>query len=159
MLNKMGIEAVNVKRAITGGILLEVAGEKSSDFKDSEDITNKLLNKLRAAFDGMDVKVNRPVKRVDIRIYGFDESVGIKDITESLAKISGWHSDNFRCGNTKFFRGLGSAIVSCPVDATLKIMEANKIGKIVIGWALVKINLLKNRPMTCFRCSGLGHPA
>ncbi|XP_029178647.1 DNA-binding protein HEXBP-like [Nylanderia fulva] len=50
--------------------------------------------------------------------------------------------------------GLFTAWAQCPLGAAIK---ASQTGKIKVGWTIAKIELLKARPLQCFRCWGHGH--
>jgi len=49
--------------------------------------------------------------------------------------------------------GLSSVWVRCP-QAALAIAKKTKIK---IGWTIAKVELLKSRPLQCFKCWKLGH--
>lgn len=151
-INKLGIEYINAKRAITGGLIMELSGENL------DNKANTLINKLKDIFNNTDVKIYRPSKKAELRLSGFDESITTRDIMDALTTNGKCHQDDFRHSEIKFFRGLGSIWIKCPIAVALRILEKNKTNKLTIGWCAVKIELLKNKPMQCFKCSALGHP-
>lgn len=151
-IEEIGIDQIKARRAITGGLLLEIIGDEAK--RKAE----KLVNNIREALKLHDVKVIIPQKRVELHISGFDESVTVGEIISKLAEIGGGHSDEFRHGDIKNYRSLGSLWTRCPLEVALRIMEAHKLKKIKIGWCSVEIEILKNRPMQCFKCFALGHP-
>jgi len=53
---------------------------------------------------------------------------------------------------------MGSIWIKCSISAALKIIENDKNNKLSIGWCAIKVELLKNRPMQCFKCFAHGHP-
>lgn len=50
--------------------------------------------------------------------------------------------------------GLNTAWIRCPLRSALAIA---KKGKIRIGWTMVKAELLRARPVQCYRCRRIGH--
>jgi len=50
--------------------------------------------------------------------------------------------------------GMGVAWARCPLEYAIKIAEK---GSIVLGWTAVRLELLKKRPIQCFRCWKFGH--
>jgi len=151
-IEEMKIDQIKARRAITGGLLLEIIGDEAKEKAE------KLVSNIREALKLFDVKVLIPKKRVELRISGFDDSVKNWEIISKLAEIGEGHPDEFRYGDIKIFRGLGSLWTRCPIEVALKIMERHKLKKINIGWCTVEIELLKNRPMQCYKCLALGHP-
>jgi len=151
-IEKIGIDHIKAKRAITGGLLLEIMG------KEAKEKAETLVIEMRKALKDEEVKVVVPQKRVELRLSGFDDSVSIVEIIEKLAEIGRSHPDDFRHGEVKKFRGLGSLWMRCPLGVALEILERHKNNKIKIGWCSVEIELLKNRPMQCYKCLAIGHP-
>lgn len=49
---------------------------------------------------------------------------------------------------------MGITWARCPLNAAVKVAT---MGKLRIGWTNVKVELLKARPIQCFRCWGTGH--
>jgi len=151
-IDKFGLEQIKARRAITGGLLLEVTGDnakkKMGDF----------VSELRKVLKTENVKITTPQKRVELRVSGFDDSVTATEIVNRLTEIGNTHSDEFRCGEVRKFRGLGSLWMRCPLEAALEILQKHKNNKIKIGWCIVNIELLRNRPMQCFKCLAVGHP-
>lgn len=151
-LNSLGINYINAKRAITGGLIMEISGE------DLERKTSSLMNNLRDVFINDDVKITRPTKKAELRVSGFDDSITSSDIIRTLSKHGECHSDDLKCSDIRIFRGMGSIWIKCPIAAAAKIMEKDKSDKLTIGWCAVRVELLRNRPMQCFKCFALGHP-
>ena len=53
-------------------------------------------------------------------------------------------------------RALGAVWVQCPSTVAKILADA---GRITIGWIAARIEALRARPMTCFRCMERGHTA
>lgn len=49
---------------------------------------------------------------------------------------------------------MGVAWISCPLETAVKIAEK---GAVTLGWTRVKIELLKKRPVQCYKCWRFGH--
>ena len=69
-LKEIGISDMRCRRSVTGGLVMEIAGKESASKADI------LANKLRDVFHGSEeVRINRPVKKAELRILGLDDSV------------------------------------------------------------------------------------
>ncbi|KYN29535.1 hypothetical protein ALC57_01015 [Trachymyrmex cornetzi] len=55
---------------------------------------------------------------------------------------------------TEASRGLGTVWVRCPLKAALKI---TRLPRILIGWTSVRVELLPDRGIHCYRCLEKGH--
>jgi len=42
----------------------------------------------------------------------------------------------------------------CPLEATIKVAEA---GRLIVGWSSARVELLRRRPLQCFRCLAVRH--
>lgn len=49
---------------------------------------------------------------------------------------------------------MGVAWITCPLQAAIRVA---KIGVLTLGWTRVKIDLLKKRPVQCYKCWHYGH--
>lgn len=62
---------------------------------------------------------------------------------------------NISCSKIRFLReNLGVAWIECPMKAALRIKEA---GDISIGWFKIKVELLRPKPIQCFKCLAARH--
>lgn len=149
-LNQLGIDNTRVKRAITGGILIEIPGENNTQKADA------LANCLRTAlYDDDHVKITRPVKRADLRISGLDDSTTPEEVKSTIANIGGCAIDDIRAGNIRLSpRGMGTIWIQCPLAAALTIQNTERIR---IGWTSVTVHLLQQRQLQCYRCFEKGH--
>lgn len=56
----------------------------------------------------------------------------------------------------RYFSGnLGVAWIQCPMRAALRIKEAGD--SITVGWSKIKVEVLKPRPLQCFKCLARAH--
>ncbi|XP_052742337.1 uncharacterized protein LOC112057814 [Bicyclus anynana] len=148
-LSDLGITALRFRRAATGGRILEVPGATSEKMADS------LAHKLREVISEEFLRVSRPVKCVDMRVSGLDDSVSNNDVVAEIASRGGCTADQIRFGEIKrSFSGLGTLWLRCPVTAAKKVAES---GRLLVGWVSVQIKILDERPRRCYRCLESGH--
>ncbi|XP_067216855.1 uncharacterized protein [Linepithema humile] len=149
-LAELEIVDTRIKRAANGGVLIEIPGAES------ETKADKLCSRLRELFfDIKGVSLRRPMKRVQLRLSGLDDSISIQEIKNTIAKEGSCDILNVTCGTIRHVRGgLGVAFVQCPVAAAVRILER---GRLVIGWSTIGVEALKARPLQCFRCLAVGH--
>ncbi|XP_053614027.1 uncharacterized protein LOC128677305 [Plodia interpunctella] len=140
----LGIEGMRCKVTATGARLLQVPGSSSGPLADA------LADKLRQALNPEEVKVSRPVKRVDLRISGLDDSVTREELTAALAKAGACSELDLKVGEIRRApRGMGTSIVACPVTVAKKLEDGRRL---LVGWVSASVKLLKQRPMRCYRC-------
>jgi hypothetical protein len=149
-LNSIGIEKLVLRRAITGGINLEIPRT------DNNNKAIRLENKLKEVFRDTGVVINRPQKKAEIRIFNLDDSITTEEIKDRLMKEGNCYASDIKCGEIRKTRrnGLGSIWIQCPVAVAVKLAEK---GSINIGWSEAKVMLLKNRPLQCFKCLAVRH--
>lgn len=148
-LKEIGIESVVVKRAMTGGLLLEISGP------DREEKAAILAAVLKPALYDKAVRVSQPTKKAELRVSGLDDSVTPKEITQAVAREGECEPEEIKCGEIKITRyGLGTAWLRCPLKAAKKLVEK---GRIRVGWASAKVQALEARRLQCFRCLDYGH--
>lgn len=149
-LQQLGIAETKIRRALTGGIIIEIPGEQNSQQADT------LASKLRDAFSNHeDVAISRPMKRAELRISGLDDSTTPEEVAEILAEIGQCHTQDIKTGAIRTtMRGLSTIWIQCPLPVALRITAQDRIR---IGWTYVRVTLLKQRPLQCFRCFERGH--
>jgi len=146
-LKDIGITNPRMRRAANGGIIIEIAGPEGANKADT------LASRLRDAIGGS-ATVSRPVVKADLKISGFDEPV-IKDEIITVITEFGCLANDVRVGSFRAMRsGLNMTWVQCPLFAALKI---SKKGKINLGWSVARVELMKARPIQCFKCWKFGH--
>ncbi|XP_020298517.1 uncharacterized protein LOC109862790 [Pseudomyrmex gracilis] len=103
-LKGLGIAGLRPKRAITGGLVLEVPGEGGADKAD------KLAQAMSALFANGEARVSRPVKTAEVRVRGLDDSVSSEEVAAALASAGGCAPGEIRVGPVKTVpSGLGAA--------------------------------------------------
>lgn len=149
-LHQLGIEETRIRRALTGGIIIEIPGDQNSQQADA------LANSLRTAFtDKENVAISRPMKRAELRLSGLDDLTTPEEVASILAEAGQCPVQDIKTGAIRMtMRGLGTIWVQCPLPAALRIVALERIR---IGWTYVRITLLKQRPLQCFRCFERGH--
>ncbi|XP_072762584.1 uncharacterized protein [Anoplolepis gracilipes] len=121
-LREMGIEHLRPKRTITGGLLLEIPGEKNTPKAD------KLAGQLSKLLEGLGVKIFRPKKMAEIRLSGMDESVDAEAISRAVAEAGGCTADEVQVATPKKSqRGLLTAWCRCPETAAHKAAQLERI--------------------------------
>lgn len=149
-LKSLGIEETKIKRAITGGILIQIPGPEKTEKAD------QLASSLRSVFkNNQDINIGRPVKQADIRLTGLDDSTTPAEAIRILSTLGECPREVFKTGNIRYSRrGMGTIWVRCPYDAALKITACPKLK---IGWTIVRAQLLQPRQLHCYRCMEKGH--
>lgn len=149
-LSEEEMKALTTKRSATGGILLEIRGEKNKE------IAERLTIALRTALCKFpSVKVHMPKQMAEITLVGLDISVTREEIKQVMAKEGGCSLEDISVGNIRTSpRGVGFVWTRCPL-AVANLLERQK--RIKIGWSSVKVNLLPPRRIQCFRCLRTGH--
>jgi len=148
-LKEIGIEYLRPKRAITGALILEVPGENSSPKADN------LAAKLSQIVGVLGVKVARPIKSAELRITKLDDAATCDSVATAIAELGGCAPTDIKVAPPrKSAQGLYAAWVRCPETVAYK---AAKTGKVKVGWAQAKVELLKARPLQCYRCLEFGH--
>jgi len=139
------------KRAATGDLLLEVPGADASRKADA------LTALMREHIGGMEgVRVTRPIRRIDLRVVGFDESIAPREIAEAISVHSDTCcADDVRMGPIPTSRsGMCTAWVQAPAIAGVPAAVAKSLS--IGGWGSARV-LLKGRSLRCFRCLAPSH--
>lgn len=149
VLTDYGIEDCKIRRGFTGGLVIEIHGEEAVDKAD------RLATKLREIMSNERVKIQRPTKRISIKIIGFDETTDREEITKEIIRICECGEDDIRVSNIRrTMRGTGIAWVVCSVETAIKLLEK---GRVRIGWATVRCETANTRPLRCYKCMETGH--
>ncbi|XP_032688973.1 uncharacterized protein LOC116852579 [Odontomachus brunneus] len=145
----IGIEQSKIRRAINGGILMEIMGP------DGRGKAEALVAKLKEALQDDGVVVTRPVVKGEIRIIGLDDSVTCEEVRDVVASSGNCTPEEVRTGDLrKMSNGLSMIWVQCPLAAATLVAKGEKIR---IGWTIARVELLRARPLQCFRCWEYGH--
>jgi len=137
-----------MRRAANGGVIIEISGLEGAMKADT------LASRLREII-GDNAAVSRPVVKADVRISGFDDSVIKDEIITLITEYGNCLASDVRVGQFRPMRnGLNMTWVQCPLSAAIKV---SKKGKLNIGWSVARVDIMKSRPVQCFRCWHFGH--
>lgn len=122
--------------------------------RENNEKADKLAEKIQEVLKNKAL-VTRPTIRGELKITGLDESVTSEEIRAAVALNSDCKSEEVIVSNIRTTRsGMCIAWIKCPVQNAVKI--ADKV-KLKIGWTITRVELLKSRPLQCFRCWCTGH--
>jgi len=137
-----------MRRAANGGLIIEITGPEGAAKADS------LASRLRDVI-GSNAVVSRPVVKADLRISGFDESVLRDEVITMITEVGECLASDVRVGPCRPMRnGLMMTWVQCPLSAALKV---SRRGRANLGWSVARVELLRARPVQCFKCWHFGH--
>lgn len=147
-LRDLGIQNTVVRRAMNGAIVIEVPGPQGKQ------LARALSCRLTEAL-GDEARVFNPVATGEIRLRGIDPSTTLEEIGAELTAIGECSPADLKISAINTMRdGMGAAWIVCPLEIAIKIAEK---GTIALGWTRVKIELLKKRPVQCYKCWRFGH--
>jgi hypothetical protein len=122
-----------------GDLIIEIPGDISGDK------TNYLEKKLKDVFVDTGVKIYRPNKKAEMKVFNLDESIVEEDIVDVISEEGICLPRDITCSSIRRSRsGLGAAWIKCPVAAAIKL-AAN--GKIKIEWSEARVELVDRRPI------------
>ncbi|XP_059062474.1 uncharacterized protein LOC131855249 [Achroia grisella] len=148
-LRPLGIETLRLRQAITGARILEIPGAESGEKADA------LASKLREFIPENMAKVARPVKTAEMRVMGLDDSATTEEVAAAVAQAGDCQADSIKVGEIRRNSfGMGTCWVRGPVAGIKKATTAKHIR---IGWVSARTELLRQRPLRCFRCLEGGH--
>ncbi|CAK9809276.1 hypothetical protein ANTQUA_LOCUS5968 [Anthophora quadrimaculata] len=114
-----------------------------------------LAKKMAEALQGTGVKIIRSCKRAELRVTGLDDSVAPTEVTDAIAAAGSCRPEEVRTWQIRSSSsGLGTLWVSCPLLAANTVAKA---GRIRVGWASARVEVLAARPLQCYRCLQMGH--
>lgn len=147
-LTSLEIEYIRPKRAVAGGLILEIPGASGEGKADS------LASRLREVL-GDKARVQRPSRKLEIKISRLDESATSSKVAEAIAREGGCKADEIKVGEvSRASDGLFFAWARCPEKAAQKVADK---GNLRVGWMKAKVALLSKRPLQCHRCLEVGH--
>jgi hypothetical protein len=148
-LEGLGIPHLEIKRSRTGGYLLGVPGDNSGEK------ANRLADILLPIADPSGVRVTRPNKRADIRLFNLNSSASSEEVISAFTTATGCRKEECKWSQVRVTpAGVGSMWIQCPLETALKVA---KEGRMKVGWVLASVELLKARPQRCFKCLEVGH--
>ncbi|EFN83463.1 hypothetical protein EAI_08541, partial [Harpegnathos saltator] len=147
-LTSIGIDKLKTRVGITGALVLEIPGEERVKRADI------LAEKLRDILSDR-AKISRPQKMGELRLRNLEISTTEEEAAEEMAKAGGCEKTEVKTGKIRVTpNGIGSLWIQCPVLAAKRIA---KMGNIRIGWTQVKVEMLRARPLQCYKCLEQGH--
>lgn len=147
-LTDLGIEKSRIRVAANGGRIIEIPEPDGAGKADN------LARKLKEII-GKEAWISRPVARGELRLSGFDDSVSKDEIMYAVAEQGGCSTEDIRVGQVRRMdNGLGTAWIQCPLGAANK---AARIGRVRVGWIYARLEILRSRPVQCYRCWAFGH--
>lgn len=144
------ITRMRFKRVVTGALTMEIPGDRDGRK------AGALAECLAALFAGNEeIRVARLIKTVELRIKDLDDSVTAGEVAQAVAESGDCLVADVKTGAVSWApNGLGTIWVKCPLTAANKIAVA---GRIKVGWASTRVELLDVRPLQCFKCLERGH--
>lgn len=122
-LSDFDLERVRPRRAVTGGMILEIPGQDAAPKAD------RLAARISEVLAGKGVGVSRPVKMAELRLAGLDDSVTPEQVAQAIAGAGGCDAGDVRVGNmTLSPSGLFAAWVRYPQTAAEKLGERVLVG-------------------------------
>lgn len=149
-LADLGIASVRPKRAVTGGLILEIPGADGAQKAD------RLAEAMAGIFEGSEARIARPLKKTELRVTGLIESVTVGEVISAIARAGGCKEGDVTAGEIRSSAPskLGSLWLRCPLTAARRVTE---VGRLTVGWTSVRVEVLAARPLQCFRCLEAGH--
>ena len=149
-LEELGIVDTRFRRAQTGGLLIEIQGENAGTKADS------LAERLSSLFkEREEVRVIRPIRRMEFRLADLEESVTADEIKKAVAARGRVPLGDVRVGPLRpRGGGLNSVWLQCPEPCAEMI---RKDGGLRVGWSRVRLIPLEKRRLQCYRCLAVGH--
>ncbi|CAG9789638.1 unnamed protein product [Diatraea saccharalis] len=116
-----------------------------------------LLDRMKELVDPEVAEVSRPMKTAAFRLSGLDDAVEVADIQDAVSKQGGCQVDKVLVSEIRLSRrGMGTAVVRCPVAAAKKLTEGGK-KRLLVGWVSAAISILPSKPLRYFKCHEVGH--
>lgn len=84
-----------------------------------------------------------------------DDTILSEEVVDLVTSEGKCDAADIKIGNIQPMRnGLNTVWVRCPISAAVVIAAKKSVR---LGWTFVRVELLKSRPMQCFKCWGFGH--
>lgn len=129
-------------------MVIEVPGPDGR--RQAESLRSSLAEALKEG-----AKVSNPVETGELRLRGIDPSLGLDEIRSSLVGIGMCLAEELTLISVGRMRdGMGIVWARCPLDAAVRIAEWGSVG---IGWTRVRVDLIRKKPVQCYKCWRFGH--
>jgi len=147
-LRDLGISNINSHRTANGSVIIEIPGPEGHIKADT------LATRLREII-GENAVISRPVVKADLRIVGFDDSVIKEEVITMITDIGGCLAGEVRVGQFRPTRnGSNMTWVQCPLSAAIRV---SRKGRVNLGWSIARAELMKAKPVQCYKCWNFGH--
>lgn len=120
-LEILSIEETRVRRAVIGGLLIEMPSP------DTANKVNRLAEKLKILFKDTDIRVSHPIRRAELRITNLDDSVSAGMGGGGCESGERQRRTLIRVGLMWSLRNLQSIWMQCPLEGALKATEAGRV--------------------------------
>lgn len=97
-LTELAIEDTKIRTAVTGGVIVEISGENMGEKADA--LAAYLVEVLKEDR----VRIARPIKKAEIRVSNFDDSIAAQEVVEEIARIGGCLVSDIRADPLRFLR-------------------------------------------------------
>ena len=145
----LGIASMRPRRAVTGGLILEITGSQGSAKAAA------LKAKLAEQLGGTGIKVHCPQKLAEFRVCGLTELASVEAVRGAIAAQGACAADDVAMGVKRpGVAGLFSLWVRAPVAAAAKLLKASTV---VVDSLAARVVPLAQRKLQCFRCLEFGH--
>lgn len=116
-LADLGIDNPRIRKAVNGGIIIEVPGADGAEKAD------RLANRLREVVGGV-AHIARPTARGELLLTGLDESITREEVTAAVARIGGCSEESVRLGPIRQMKnGLGLIWIQYPLEVVKEMLE------------------------------------
>lgn len=147
-LTKLGLTSPKMRKATNGGTIIEIAGP------DGATRAEELRAKLTEVLGDQDT-ITRPILKGEIRLIGLDDSVTQGEVSELIAELGNCPIGEIKTGQLRrMTNGMYTMWIQCPLAVAIQVA---KLGKMKVGCTVARVELLKKRPIQCYRCWQTGH--
>ncbi|XP_025267884.1 uncharacterized protein LOC112639132 [Camponotus floridanus] len=147
-LQNLEIQTPRVRKGMNGATIIEISGPNNNEKAD------KLAAEVQKILAD-EALITRPNVKGEIRVYGMDESVTADEVREILALEGECKYEDIKVGRIGRTRsGSGVIWAQCPRSSAITLVEKQRI---TIGWSIVRIEMIKSRPLQCHKCWRVGH--
>jgi hypothetical protein len=120
-LDRVGVRSSNMRKAKTGGLVLELPGDRNREK------ATALATQLTRILDPNKVRVATPFRTAEAMVTGIDVLVTKEEIRNTLAAEGGCRAEDIQLSEVRSARnGLGSAWMRGPAGAMRKLAHAGK---------------------------------
>jgi hypothetical protein len=144
----LDVMGLNVRHGMAGERLVEVPGPEADRKADL------LAEEMRRVL-GEDAIISRPSRTLDLRISGIESTVTADEVTSAVAGNGGCAPTSVRLGPfVDGRRGMRALWIRVPARSALKLAG---MARLQLGWSLAKVEVLRPRPLRCYKCLAAGH--